>query len=108
LLELLARDLEVLVAVPILEEGLGIETLFPDNFGETAENSVNVSLVSTGGFSSAVDSMGPGISEGSIEVLLEVLLGENLVDSVAEFTPFYVIAGLGGLEVLAEHVEFSL
>lgn len=98
----------MLVAVPVLEEGLGIETLFPDNFGETAEDSVDVVLVVAGGFSSAVDSMGPGISEGSIEVLLEVLLGENLVNSVAEFAPFYVIAGLGGLEVLAEHVEFSL
>ena len=52
--------------------------------------------------------MGPGVSEGSVEVLLKVLLGENLVDSVAEFTPFYVIASLGGFVVLAKHVELSL
>lgn len=106
--ELLARDLEVLVAVPVLEEGLCIETLFPDNFGETAENSVDVVLVDASSWRPTVDSMGPGVSERSIEILLEVLLGENLVHSVAEFAPLDVVAGLGGLEVLAEHVEFSL
>lgn len=98
----------MLVTVPVLEEGLGIETLFPDNFGETAENSVDVVLIRSSGLSSSVDSMSPGISKGSVEVLLEVLLGENLVDSVAEFAPFDVVAGFGCLEVLAEHVEFSL
>ena len=98
----------MLVTVPVLKEGLGIETLFPDNFGETAENSVDVVLIRSSGLSSSVDSLSPCISEGSVEVLLEVLLGENLVDSVAEFTPFDVLAGFGGLEVLAEHVEFSL
>jgi len=108
LFELLARDLEVLVAVPVLEERLGIETLFPDNFGETAKNSVNVILVDAGSGCPTVDSMGSGVSERSIEVLLEVLLGENLVHGVAEFAPLDVVAGLGGPEVLAEHVEFSL
>ena len=41
LLKLLAGHFEVLVAIPVLEEALGIKSLFPDNFCETAKDPLN-------------------------------------------------------------------
>ena len=43
--ELLSGHLEVLMAVPVLEEALGIEAVFPDNFRETVQDSLYMHLI---------------------------------------------------------------
>lgn len=98
----------MLVAIPVLEEALGIETLFPDNFGETAQNFLDHFLVGSSGRCAPIDGLSTGISEGLVQILLKVLLGEYFINGIAEFSPFNVVTGLRRLEVLTKLVELSI
>lgn len=55
LLELLSGDFEVLVTVPVLEEALGVEPLFTDDFGETVKNALHTRLIELRGRGTAVN-----------------------------------------------------
>jgi len=108
LTELLLRHLEMLVAIPILEEGLGVESVLADHLGETAEDGLDLRRLVLGGGGASVESLGTGVVEWLVDVFLESLLGEDLINTVAEVSPADVITGLGGLEAFADHVEFSI
>lgn len=100
--ELLLGDLEVLVAVPVLEERLGVESVLADDFSETVEDGLDCSLLFLVGRSASVQSLGAGVIEWLVNVLLEALLGEHFIHSIAEVSPADVLASLGGLEGIAE------
>jgi len=108
LTELLLGHLEMLVAIPVLEEGLGVESVLADHFGETAEDGLDLGRLVLGGGGASVESLGTGVVEWLVDVLLESLLGEDLINTVAEVSPADVLAGLGSLEGAADHVEFSI
>lgn len=106
--ELLLGHLEVLVAIPVLEEGLGIESVLADDFGETVKNGLDLRSFISGGGGASVESLGSGVVEWLVNVLFESLLGEDLIDGVTEVSPVDVLASFGGLERGAEHLEFGV
>ena len=89
----------MLVAIPVLEEALGIEAVFPDNFRETVQNSLNLKLIVFSGSGATINCMCAGGTERDIQILFEVLNGENFINFVAEFLIFDVITGLICLEM---------
>jgi len=106
--ELLLRHLEVLVAIPVLEEGLSIESVLADDFGETVKDGLDLRSFISGGGGASVESLGSGGVEWCVNVLFESLLGEDLIDRVAEVSPVDVITSFGGLERVADHLEFGV
>ena len=92
--ELLSRHLEVLMAVPVLEEALGIEAIFPDNFRETFQDSLNFELIVFSGSWATIDCVSAGCAELLVQILLKVLNGENFVNFVDEVVMTDVITGL--------------
>lgn len=108
LTELLLGHFEMLVAIPVLEEGLGVESVLADDFSETVENGLDFVLLVLVGGGAPVKSMGAGVAEFSVDVLLESLLSEDFIDSVAEVSPADVVSGFRGLEGFADKFEFSV
>jgi len=102
LTELLLGDLEVLVAIPILEERLGVESVLADDFSETVENGLDLSLLFIVGRSASIQSVSAGVIELLVDVLLEALFGEHFINSIAEVSPADVLTSLGGFEGFAE------
>lgn len=96
--ELLLGDLEMLVAIPVLEEGLGIESLLTDNFCETVENALDSTELISSSTGASVEGHGTGVIEVGINVLFETLLSEDLINTVAEVSPADVLTSLGGFE----------
>jgi len=95
----------VSVTVKVLEKALGIESVLSDNLSEALNDVLNdVSLVLLG-LLSAVDGLGANSIERLVNLLLEALLGEDLIDSVAEVPPSDMLALLGSLECLTEKLE---
>jgi hypothetical protein len=104
----LGADLKVPKRVPILEEALRVKSIFSDNFTEVFDDllaEVSLSLV---GLSPSVNSLCAHLTYLNVEVLLETLLGEDLVDSVGEFPPLDVLTFLWCLEHGLKHVELAL
>jgi len=100
--ELLLGDLEMLVAIPVLEEGLGIESVLADHAGETVKDGLDLRFLILGGSGASVHSMSTGVVEWLVDVLLESLLGEYLIDTVTEVSPADVLASFRSLESVAE------
>jgi len=96
--ELLLGDLEMLVAIPVLEEGLGIESLLTDDFCETVENALDSTELISSDTGASVESHGTGVIEVGVNALFESLLSEDLVNTVAEVSPADVLTSLGGFE----------
>jgi hypothetical protein len=98
LAEDLGSHLEVSVTVKVLEEGLGVETVLANNLLEALNDAVDTGDFLVCGVLAAVDSIDFGVVEGNIDGSLQVFLGENSVDGVAEIAPEDVFAFLGGLK----------
>jgi len=92
----------MLVAIPVLEEALGVKALLSDDVGETVEDALDAGLLSTGGSGTAVVALSPGVINGHVEVLLEAFLDEDLVDLVTEVSPADVVTSLGSFESVAK------
>jgi len=108
LTELFLGDLEMLMAIPVLEERLGIESISTDDLSETVKNLLNLSLLVLVSGDASINSLSSSIIDGFIEVLLESLLGEDLINSVAEVSPANMLTSLGGLETLTDKFKFSV
>lgn len=98
----------MLMAIPVLEERLGIESISTDDLSETVKNLLNLSLLVLVSGDASINSLGSSIINGFIEVLLESLLGEDLINSVAEVSPANMLTSLGGFETLADKFKFSV
>jgi len=108
LTELLLGHFEMLVAIPVLEEGLGIESVLTDDFSETVEDGLDFVLLVLVGGGASVKSLGAGVVEVGVNVLLESLLSEDLIDGVAEVSPADVVTSFRGLEGIADKFEFGV
>jgi hypothetical protein len=106
LLELLLRNFEVVVAIPILEETLGIESFLSDDVGETLKNSRNNFLFFCSRGRSSVVSVERCLSNLCFEVFLESLSSENFVDAVAECFPGNMLSSLRSFEISFELFKF--
>ena len=94
--------------VSVLEEALSIKSVLPDDFAELVDNLLAECCVSSGGLTSAIGGGGASFANSSVKVLFETLLGENLVNSVREFSPLDMGAFLGGFEGFSEHSKLLL
>ena len=94
--------------VSVLEEALGIKTVLPDDFTEGSDDLLAEFSMLSGGLTSAIGGGSASFTNSSIEVLLETLLGEDLVDSVREISPANMGAFLGGLECFAKQCKLLL
>lgn len=96
------------VTVEVLEEALGVESVLPNELGEVLGDTPDVVKLGLGGSRSSIDEVGSCVANFNINGLLETLLCESLVDSVAEFSPFDVLASLWCLVDLAELLELRV
>jgi len=108
LTELFLGHLEMLVAIPVLEEGLGIESVLADHAGETVKDGLDLRFLILGGSGASVHGVSTGVVEWLVDVLLESLLGEYLIDTVTEVSPADVLASFRSLESVAEKGELSV
>jgi hypothetical protein len=108
LTELFLRDLEMLMAIPVLEERLGIESVSTDDLSETVKNLLNLSLLVLVSGNASIKSLGSSIIDGFVEVLLKSLLGEDFINVVTEVSPANMFTSLGGLETVADKFKFSV
>ena len=92
----------------VLEEALSIESILADNFTEGINNLLANCLLLSVGLTATISGNGASHADGSVKVLLETLGGEDLIDSIRELSPLDMLALLGGLVVLAEHLELRL
>lgn len=104
----LGAYLEVPQRVSILEEALSIESIFSDNFTEVLDNLQAELSISRVSLSPSVNSLCAHIANCNVKVLLEALLGEDLVDSVGELSPLDMLAFLRCLEHCLKHIELAL
>jgi hypothetical protein len=91
-----------------LEEGLGIESVLTDDFSETVENGLDFDLLVLVGGGASVKSLGAGVVEVGVNVLLKSLLSEDLIDGVAEVSPADVVTSFRGLEGITDKFEFGV
>lgn len=108
LLELLLRNLEVVVTIPVLEETLGIEPFFSNNFSETIKDSLHSCLFFTRWSNSSVGCVESCSSNSRVKVLLESLGSEDFIDAVAEILPADVVSSFWGLELSFELLKFRV
>ena len=106
--ENLGSHLKGAKGVSVLEEALSIKSVLPDDFAELVDNLLAECCVSSGGLTSAIGGGGASFANSSVKVLFETLLGENLVNSVREFSPLDMGAFLGGFEGFCEHSKLLL
>ena len=96
----------MVVSILVLEKALGIQSLSVDKEHELLLDSGNVLGVSLVWHLLAVEGLGSGVIEGNINRSFKVLFGENLINSVTEFSPFNMASSLWCLEFFSEKFEF--
>ena len=105
LFELFWGNLEVVVSIWVLEEALGIKSLSSDEVSELIKNLVDILLIGGVWTFSSIETLGSGSIDLDINGSLEVLLGENFVDAVTEFSPQNMGTFLWRLESIGKRSE---
>jgi len=80
LAEDLGGNLEVSVVVKVLEEALGIESVFADDFLELLDDLLDDGTLSLGWLSAAVVGQGARVIELDVDGLFKLFLGKNVID----------------------------
>ena len=75
------------MAVKVLEERLGVQTVLTDDLGETLANVAHDSFFFSSCLTAAVVGAGAGVIKTSVDVLFELFLGEYFLDMVTEVLP---------------------
>ncbi len=78
---------EVFMAVEVLEETLGVKSVFSYNLLETAYDVLDSCIFIIGCLTSGVYSLSSYIVQCNVYILLETLLSEYLIDFVNKFLP---------------------
>ena len=97
----------MVVSILVLEETLGIKPLSVDQEHELLLNLSDVAGISIVWQLGAVEGLSSGVVKGDIHRSFKVLLSENLVDLIAEFSPLDMVSGLWRLELFAEKFELG-
>lgn len=105
--ELLRGHLEVLVAVPVLEEALRVESVALQPVAEAGKDTLHELALVGVCLRATVEGGGPHVVERGVDGLLEALLGEDLIDGVAKVPPTDMAALFGSPEVVAELLELG-
>lgn len=97
----------MLVSVPVLEETLCIESVFDEQVSESLNDFVRLRNLELRRSLSSVHRLSSDIVKCDVNILLKSLLGEDLVDSIAEFSPFNMLSFFRRSEMVAEEAEFG-
>jgi hypothetical protein len=89
------------VVVKVLEETLGIESVFADDFLELLDDLLDDGTLSLGWLSAAVVDQSASVIEFDVHGLFELLFGENIVDGVRKRFPEHVLSLLWRFEKLS-------
>lgn len=87
LFELFWGNLEVVMSIWILEEALGIKSFSSNEVSECFKNNGDILLISTVWAFCSVETLGSGTIDLDVNRSLKILLGENFIDAVTEFSP---------------------
>ena len=96
----------MLVAIEVLEEALGVESVLPDELCEVVEHPLHVGPLRLRSFGSAIDDVGASVTNFGIQLLFKAFLGENLIDSVDKLSPLNMSAFFGSFESIAKLLKF--
>lgn len=94
------------MAVKVLEERLGVQTVLTDHLGETLANVAHNSFFFSGCLTAAVVCAGAGVINASVDVLFELFLGEYFLNMVTEVLPSDVFTFFRCFEMLGQQFEF--
>lgn len=87
LFELFWGNLEVVMSIWVLEEALSIKSLSSDEVSECIKNLGDILLVGVVWALGSVEGLSSGTVNLDVNGSLEVLLGENFINAVTEFSP---------------------
>lgn len=88
----LLADLEVSLAVEVLEEALSVEPVTTDYFFEGFDATLDGFAVFSRWFLASIDGLGPHVFYFDIQVLLQVLLSEDFINSINKVSPADMVA----------------
>lgn len=110
LTEDLGGNLEVLVIVMVLEEALGVKSVAAHDFLEANNHIVNTLTFRFGSVFAPIFSFLVSVTQRDVDILFKVLLGEDCIDLVDEFSPANMVASflLTSREGIAKHFEFGI
>lgn len=108
LTEDLGRHFEMSVAVKVLEEALGVESVLSHELCEVFGDTFHVFKLILSGRGSAVDNIDASSANFGIQILFKTLLCEGFVNGIAEISPLNVIARLWSLVLLAKILKFRV
>ena len=107
LLELLWRDLEMVVSILVLEETLGIKSLSVDKEHELLLNLTNVLGINIIWLLNTVERLGSSVIKRNVDGSLKIFLGENLINLITEFSPLNMVSSLWSLELFGQEFKLS-
>ncbi len=102
------RNLEMSVLIEVLEETLGIESILSHELSELSNDSLHILSLLWSSFSSLVCDLSSCNTNISIVILFKSLLGEDLINVVAELSPFDVFTSLWCSVNFAKLLEFLM
>ena len=104
----LLRNLKVSMFIKVLEETLSIKSVLSHKLSEISNNSLYVISLFLSSLDTVVLNLGSSSANFSIKVLLESLFGEDLVNMIAEFSPFNMFSSLWSLVNLVKLLKLSM
>jgi len=93
------RHLLASVLIEVLEETLAVKSVLFNDLLESKDNIVNDCTLFLASFSTTVVGAGTSIVNYSINLLFETFLCKNLINIIAELSPFNVLTFFWCLEV---------
>ena len=106
--ENLLRNLKVSMFIKVLEETLSIKSVLSHKLSEISNDSLYVISLFLSSLDTVVLNLGSSSANFSIKVLLESLFGEDLVNMIAEFSPFHMFSSLWSLVNLVKLLKLSM
>lgn len=104
--EYLLADLEVLVAVKVLEETLGVQSVSSDDLLECLNAPLNGFAVFSGWVFAGVDRLGPHILNVDVVILLQALLSKDLINSINKVAPADMLSLLRRFKFGSQQFKF--
>ena len=101
-------DFEAAKGISVLEEALGIKSVFSDNLPKVVNNLLAQRSLVIVSLWSSIDSFSADLAHRLVSIPLQTLLSEDFVHSVREFSPLNVSALLRSLESCGQHFKLAL
>lgn len=97
----------MLVTIPVLKEALRVKSVSLEPISKGSKDSLCDLTLVTRGLRATIESLCSNVVEFCVNCLLQVLLGEYLINCIAEVSPTDMATFLGSAEVLNNGFEFN-